>query len=120
MVTVNHRVPDGASEAILSGNTVLVPVRAFELAGDRVVWAPRDRSVVIYANSAQGNAPSATATLWEGRKTMTANAQLTGLLAAPRLVGGRLYVPAVATAKALGQQIWWDGITSTLDIRSSK
>ena len=96
---------------IQSGRT-LAPMRAFfEALGAEVNWEDDTETAV---GTRDGN----TVRIPIGSSWPTVNGQATTIQVPAQIIGGRTYIPLRFVGEALGDEVTWDGTTSTITITS--
>ncbi|MFC4599679.1 phosphodiester glycosidase family protein [Cohnella hongkongensis] len=92
-------------------NTNYLPLRFVgDTLGAQVVWDNASKRVTVL----RGNTMLE---LWVGKDTMTVNGVRQPVPAAPRLIGGSVYVPVRLVSEQLGQKVDWENKTQTITIR---
>jgi|GEM_PF-7105356 len=108
-VVVDGHVVEAARPPRVVGGTVLVPLGDLRFLAQRVWYQAKDRSITVQRGDRQ-------IVLFVGRDDAWINGLPGAVSRSPLRIGGALYVPLAACARALGADVVYEGAAHTIAV----
>ena len=106
------------TEPFIENNRTYVPVRAiFEAVGASVTWDEENKTAII---ARMNGTQFKHVALQVGNDYVFINSEKVAVDAPAFIENNRTYVPLAVIMRALGEEVVWDGATSTVKITSDK